>query len=125
MVEMGSAMACPRTQSSPEVPWRHHVGVGPDQEGLLGPRPPWHARSRRASDVATQTCNKIRSVPSETPANAARRPQWRGERRAVMVRLTLPTAGLLLARAEASGRSVSDTAAELISTALTTPGGPV
>lgn len=43
-----------------------------------------------------------------------RRPQWRGERSAVLVRLPVPLAEELRAEAAEQGRSLSDTAAALI-----------
>ncbi len=46
--------------------------------------------------------------------DTARRPQWRGERRAVLVRLPIAVADELQDRARAHGQSLSDAAAELI-----------
>lgn len=43
-----------------------------------------------------------------------RRPQWRGERRAVLVRMPVEAADRLAAAAQRRDRSVSDHAAELI-----------
>ena len=48
----------------------------------------------------------------------ARRPQWRGERRAVLVRLPVTVAAELQDRARAHGKSLSDAAGELISGGL-------
>jgi hypothetical protein len=47
-----------------------------------------------------------------------RRPQWRGERKAVLVRLPVATAVDLAKVAEAQRRSVSDVATELLTRAL-------
>ena len=47
-----------------------------------------------------------------------RRPQWRGDRRAVLVRMALPLARQLEAEAARTGASLSDTAARLIEDAL-------
>jgi hypothetical protein len=47
-----------------------------------------------------------------------RRPQWRGERRAVLVRMPVETADRLTAEAQRRARSVSDHAAELIAHGL-------
>lgn len=45
---------------------------------------------------------------------AGRRPDWRGERSAVLVRMPLPLADRLRAEAAERGQSLSDTAAALI-----------
>jgi len=47
-----------------------------------------------------------------------RRPQWRGERRAVMVRLPVSVAERLAAAAAASNLSLSETATQLIADGL-------
>jgi hypothetical protein len=47
-------------------------------------------------------------------AIGVRRPQWRGERQAVMVRLPVEEADRLRLAARRRGRSISDTAADLI-----------
>ena len=48
-----------------------------------------------------------------------RRPEYRGERRAVLVRLPVEVAAELKAAAGSRGSSVSDTAAALIASGLT------
>lgn len=48
-------------------------------------------------------------------ARTPRRPQWRGERQAVLVRLPVAVAEQLRAEAGRSNRSVSDAAASFIS----------
>lgn len=50
--------------------------------------------------------------------DAARRPQWRGERRAVLVRLPVAVAAELQDRAHAHGQLLSDAAVELLSGGL-------
>lgn len=47
-----------------------------------------------------------------------RRPQWRGERKAILVRVPLPVADQLTEVAQASSESVSDTVGRLITRAL-------
>jgi hypothetical protein len=47
-----------------------------------------------------------------------RRPQWRGERKAILIRVPLPVADELTAVAQESSESVSDVAGRLISAAL-------
>jgi len=55
--------------------------------------------------------------PGPTPVRP-RRPQWRGERNAVLVRMPVPLAEQLRAEATSRRLSLSDTAAELIRAAL-------
>jgi hypothetical protein len=50
--------------------------------------------------------------------SGARRPQWRGERKAILIRVPLPMAEELTAVAQASSESISDTAGRMLSTAL-------
>jgi hypothetical protein len=58
--------------------------------------------------------------PTDRDAPAAkRRPQWRGERQAVLVRLPADIAQKLRTEASRSSRSLSDTAAELIAAGVT------
>ncbi|HEX5143320.1 MAG TPA: hypothetical protein VFW21_05570 [Mycobacterium sp.] len=47
-----------------------------------------------------------------------RRPQWRGDRKAILIRVPLAVAEALSAAAEASSESVSDTAGRLLTAAL-------
>lgn len=54
--------------------------------------------------------------------SARRRPQWRGERRAVLVRLPVPVADRLVQHAAAEESSLSETAAELIARGLSKNG---
>lgn len=56
----------------------------------------------------------------ETPGARRRRNDWRGERRPVLVRLPAPVAERLCRAAESRERSMSETAAELLETALGT-----
>ena len=51
-----------------------------------------------------------------------RRPQWRGERQAVLVRLPASLAEQLREEAGRSSRSLSDTAASLIAAGMTRAG---
>ncbi|TGD87422.1 hypothetical protein BayCH28_13695 [Mycolicibacterium sp. CH28] len=51
-----------------------------------------------------------------------RRPQWRGERKAILIRVPLPVADELTAVAQESSESVSDVAGRLISAALAARG---
>jgi len=57
-----------------------------------------------------------------TTARTRRRPQWRGERQAVLVRLPAELVGQLRAEAGRSSRSLSDTAAFLIAAGMTGTG---
>jgi hypothetical protein len=54
-----------------------------------------------------------------------RRPQWRGERKAVLIRLPVDVAEKLAVVAEASSVSVSDAAGRLISDGLSHTKGDV
>jgi len=56
-------------------------------------------------------------------ATRRRRPQWRGERRPVMVRVPVPVAEALENLAAAKGVSLSDAAGCLISTGLAQQSG--
>lgn len=58
-----------------------------------------------------------------TPPPARRRPQWRGERQALLVRLPVRHGLDVRQRAANGGRSVSDVVAELLLLALAFPGG--
>lgn len=51
-------------------------------------------------------------------AKTKRRPQWRGERKAVLVRVPTEVAEVLRLAAEREQRSVSELAAELLTRAL-------
>lgn len=53
-----------------------------------------------------------------TANSGARRPQWRGERKAILVRVRLPVAEESTAVAQSSSESISDAAGRLISAAL-------
>jgi hypothetical protein len=54
--------------------------------------------------------------------SARRRPQWRGERRAVLVRLPVQVAERLVQHAATEELSLSETAAELIARGLSKEG---
>lgn len=56
----------------------------------------------------------VPAAPNSPAQPTRRRPQWRGERQAVLVRLPADVAERLRAEAGRSSRSLSDTAATLI-----------
>ncbi|MUM21665.1 hypothetical protein FZI91_08090 [Mycobacterium sp. CBMA271] len=53
-----------------------------------------------------------------TKGSRRRRPQWRGERKAILIRVPLSVANQLSAAAEASSESISDTVGRLITAGL-------
>jgi hypothetical protein len=57
-------------------------------------------------------------TPAQTEASPRRRPQWRGEREAILVRLPAELAGSLRREAQRRQQSVSDTAAGFIAQQL-------
>ena len=60
----------------------------------------------------------IRGVAHPGAGQQVRRPQWRGERRAVLIRLPVKDAEALVRAARAQQRSVSDHAAALLTASL-------
>lgn len=76
----------------------------------------WSSRvsARLAGDIE----NLIQDLAVSSSQPKGRRPQWRGERRAVLVRMPVETADWLTAEAQRRDRSVSDHAAELIAHGL-------
>lgn len=58
------------------------------------------------------------SLPVVNPSYGGRRPQWRGERQAVLVRLSCSLAHQLRNEAARQGLSVSETAAMMIGQSL-------
>lgn len=63
-------------------------------------------------------------TPADIDAQPARRPQWRGERQALLVRVPAGVAEQLRAEAGRSRRSLSDTAAALLEAGLGSGGQP-
>jgi len=61
-------------------------------------------------------------TPADPDLYPPRRPQWRGDRQAVLVRLPAVVAEQLRAEAGRSSRSLSDTAASLIAAGMTRGG---
>lgn len=58
-------------------------------------------------------------TPAAPDLAPTRRPQWRGERQAVLIRLPAALAEQLRAEAGRTSRSLSDTAASLIAAGMT------
>ncbi len=82
-------------------------------------------RDRRgAATRSTKPDTPSRMTPVNTDARPARRPQWRGERQALLVRVPAGLAEQLRAEAGRSRRSLSDTAAALIEAGLAHGGRP-
>jgi len=58
-------------------------------------------------------------VPETAPAQCQRRPQWRGERQALLVRVPVPVATAVKTAAAESDTSLSDFLAGLIKQSMT------
>lgn len=78
--------------------------------------------SDRASHTKSQSCNRICPVSYGGAPSARRRPQWRGDRRAVPVRLPVPVAQRLVRQAATAELSLSETEAKLIARGLSDKG---
>lgn len=94
-----------------------HQGCGPS----FTPDARQHVPKTRRTGIPekTETCIRIMDMPDKSPQ---RRPQWRGERKAILIRVPVTVADELAAIANESSESVSDAAGRLLSVALATRG---